>query len=94
MITRYLHNYLINIISDQRSLQPRFLVNMIVHDLDPESTTSMSSNHTNHANNNKLKNTIIISRDTYVSENDFLVFLWRFETAILAANCNTKRNHL
>lgn len=27
------------------------------------------------------------TKRTYVSENDFLVFLWRFETAILAANC-------
>lgn len=30
---------------------------------------------------------ILAIQTTYVSEKDFFVFLWRFETAILAANC-------
>jgi hypothetical protein len=37
---KYLHYYFKNIISNQSSLQSRFIIKMVVHDFDPAATTN------------------------------------------------------
>lgn len=65
---------------------------MVIHVLDPAMTNQPIGINNRFTLSSALKsaNSLIKERKqghTYVSEKDFLVFLCRFETTILAANC-------
>ena len=63
--------------------QPRSLVEVHVHVLKPASTTATPQLTTQSKWMNEIRPKPVV---TYVSENDFFVFLCRFDTTILAAS--------